>query len=171
MQKRNVAKSRIVERSEALGDSRTPAGGADRMTKGNSGAPKAGQASAPGVPEKSKKRVEFKFLSKSRQRHKQMRIAEAMREAGCDEPAVARGYVRVVQKLLGGKEGNASDKLLVELLKEISRTLEPQGAAGGGAAGTSDLPTVVQLIHDVPRPVRERADAADSGFFEFQEPQ
>ena len=141
------------------------------MTKGNSGAQKAAQASAPGVPEKAKKRVEFQCLSKSRQRHKQMRIAEAMREAGCDEPAVARGYVRVVQKLLGGKEGNASDKLLVELLKEISRTLEPQGAAGGGAAGTSDLPTVVQLIHDVPRPVRERADAADSGFFEFQEPQ
>jgi hypothetical protein len=103
----------------------------------------------------------FAFVSKSRHRQKRLRLAEAMRQEGLDEPAVARATLELVDKLLGGGEPNGSEKLLLDSLKEISRTLEPQGSSGPGAGlAASDAPMIVQLVHDVPRPSRPRANQA-----------
>jgi hypothetical protein len=41
--------------------------------------------------------------------------------------------------------------MLVDVLKECSRILEPPKSVGGA----SDVPAVVNLYHNVPRPVRE----------------
>jgi hypothetical protein len=47
------------------------------------------------------------------------------------------------------------------VLKECSRILEPPKSLGGGA---SDMPAVVNLYHNVPRPVREvRGEASQPG--------
>ena len=107
------------------------------------------------------------FISKSRSRQKQMRVAEALRGEGFDESALGRAYVKLVRKLLAGKKASGNDKLLVDVLKEISRTLEPANPSGGASASASDGPMIVQLLHDVPRPMRdapgERSDEAAGG--------
>src|ERR1700678_1877429 len=68
------------------------------------------------------------ILSKARQREKTTRVAEAMREGGLDEAALARAYTTLLQKLLESAEGNANDKLTLDVLKEVGRNLEPAGA-------------------------------------------
>jgi ribosomal protein L22 len=50
------------------------------------------------------------ILSKPRQREKTTRVGEAMREGGLDEGALARAYIKLLQKLLESAEGNANDK-------------------------------------------------------------
>jgi hypothetical protein len=66
---------------------------------------------------------------------------------------VAQNYVVVVEKLRGGAAGvDGTQKMLVDVLKECSRILEPPKSPGGGA---SDVPAVVNLYHNVPRPVRD----------------
>ena len=92
---------------------------------------------------------------------KRVRLAEALRREGLDERAVAESYVIVVEKLRSGNAAAASaQKALVDVLKECSRILEPPRATGAGAG---DMPAVVNLYHNVPRPVRdlrrERGDA------------
>jgi len=92
---------------------------------------------------------------------KRVRLAEALRCEGLDERAVAESYVIVVEKLRNGNAAAASaQKALVDVLKECSRILEPPRATGAGAG---DMPAVVNLYHNVPRPVRdlrrEREDA------------
>ena len=98
---------------------------------------------------------EFEFISQSRSRQKQTRIAEALRGEGFDESALGRAYVKLVRKLFAGKKASGNDKLLVDVLKEISRTLEPPNPGSGASASASDGPMIVQLLHDVPRPVRD----------------
>jgi len=84
---------------------------------------------------------------------KKVRLAEALRSSGLDELTVAQNYVVVVEKLRGGAAGvDGTQKMLVDVLKECSRILEPPKSPGGGA---SDVPTVVNLYHNVPRPVRD----------------
>ncbi len=81
-----------------------------------------------------------------------MRLAEALRSSGLDELTVAQNYVVVVEKLRdesGGTDG--TQKMLVDVLKECSRILEPPKSVGGA----SDMPAVVNLYHNVPRPVRD----------------
>jgi hypothetical protein len=89
---------------------------------------------------------------------KRVRLAEALRSSGLDELTVAQNYVVVVEKLRdepGGTDGTR--KMLVDVLKECSRILEPPKSVGGA----SDVPAVVNLYHNVPRPVREgRGDAS-----------
>ena len=98
----------------------------------------------------------FEFISKSRSRQKQTRIAEALRGEGFDESALGRAYVKLVRKLFAGKKASGNDKLLVDVLKEISRTLEPPNPGSGASSpSTADGPMIVQLLHDVPRPVRD----------------
>jgi hypothetical protein len=84
---------------------------------------------------------------------KRVRLAEALRSSGLDELTVAQNYVVVVEKLRDGSGGaDGTQKMLVDVLKECSRILEPPKSLGGGA---SDMPAVVNLYHNVPRPVRE----------------
>lgn len=92
---------------------------------------------------------------------KRVRIAEALRLEGLDERKLAKNYVVVIEKLgKGNGDAKSGDKLLVDVLKECSRILEPPRATGAGAG---DMPAVVNLYHNVPRPVRdlrrERGDA------------
>ena len=99
---------------------------------------------------------EFEFISQSRSRQKQTRIAEALRGEGFDESALGRAYVKLVRKLFAGKKASGNDKLLVDVLKEISRTLEPPNQGSGESSpSAADGPMIVQLLHDVPRPVRD----------------
>jgi hypothetical protein len=84
---------------------------------------------------------------------KRVRLAEALRREGLDERAVAESYVIVVEKLRNGNAAAAAaQKALVDVLKECSRILEPPRATGAGAG---DMPAVVNLYHNVPRPVRD----------------
>ena len=105
---------------------------------------------------KSAAAEEFEFISQSRSRQKQTRIAEALRGEGFDESALGRAYVKLVRKLFAGKKASGNDKLLVDVLKEISRTLEPPNAGSGASSpSAADGPMIVQLLHEVPRPVRD----------------
>lgn len=104
----------------------------------------------------------FEFISKSRSRQKQTRIAEALRGEGFDEYALSRAYLKLLEKLLADSSSSANDKLLVDVLKEISRALEPPTPGGGTGPSAADGPVIVQLLHDVPRPVRDvPGDASD----------
>jgi hypothetical protein len=83
-----------------------------------------------------------------------VRIGQAMRERGLDEHLIAEMFAAVVGKL---HENNSSDsgsvqKLLVDVLKECSRHLDPPREAG---RDTSEGPATIILIHEVDRPVRE----------------
>ena len=102
---------------------------------------------------------ETAILSESRQREKTTRVADAMREGGFDECALARAYTKLLQKLLESAEGIANDKLTLDLLKEVGRILEPAGSASAGA--DMEGSTVLQLVHDIPRP--SRSDNAECG--------
>ena len=94
------------------------------------------------------------ILSKPRQREKTTRVGEAMREGGLDEGALARAYTKLLQKLLESAEGNANDKLTLDVLKEVGRNLEPAGSANSGPNFENDGTSVVQFVHDIPRPSR-----------------
>ena len=94
------------------------------------------------------------ILSKPRQREKTTRVGEAMREGGLDEGALARAYIKLLQKLLESAEGNANDKLTLDVLKEVGRNLEPAGSANSAPNFENDGTSVVQFVHDIPRPSR-----------------
>jgi hypothetical protein len=94
------------------------------------------------------------ILSKPRQREKTTRVAEAMREGGLDEGALARAYIKLLQKLLESAEGNANDKLTLDVLKEVGRNLEPAASANSAPNFENDGTSVVQFVHDIPRPSR-----------------
>jgi hypothetical protein len=89
-------------------------------------------------------------------RKKRVKLAEALREHGLDESKVAAVYASAVEKLSRNKEagavGVAAVKLLLDVLKELTHSLEPQKAAGN--SDSSDAPPFIRLIHNVPRPVR-----------------
>lgn len=85
-----------------------------------------------------------------------MRIGDALRRNGLDEMAVAEGLVSVVGALKKQiSDGDGVDKLLVDVLKECSRILEPTRSADAAP----DLPVIVKLIHAVSRPKREKGSS------------
>jgi hypothetical protein len=81
-----------------------------------------------------------------------VRIGEAMRRSGLDEYKVARTFAVVVDKLSGTnpKDSGGVQKLLVDVLKECSRHLDPPHSE----RDTPSVPSRITLIHHVPRPVR-----------------
>ena len=94
------------------------------------------------------------ILAKPNTPRERVRIGQAMRERGLDEHLIAEMFAAVVGKL---HENNSSDsgsvqKLLVDVLKECSRHLDPPREAG---RDTSEGPATIILIHEVDRPVRE----------------
>jgi hypothetical protein len=99
-------------------------------------------------------------LAGVRQRQKLLRIAEAMREQGAGEDAFGNASAYLLNKLVRGEKPNGSEKLLLDLLKEIVRLLEPNSSAATVEGCATDGPVV--LVHDIPRPVRTRAATVDA---------
>lgn len=83
-----------------------------------------------------------------------MSLRNAMRFHGLDEHKIAtvlRRQLNRLQRLISKRKLNAShEKLLLEVTKECGKIMEP--------AARSHLPQdsgAVQLVHDIPRPVRD----------------
>lgn len=76
-----------------------------------------------------------------------------MRKYGLDEHTIAETYAGVVQTLRNRNEGEGIEKLLVDVLKECTRVLEPPAKATDRSGG--DTLVHVQLVHSVPRPERK----------------
>ncbi len=82
-----------------------------------------------------------------------IRIGDAMRRSGLDEYKVARTFAVVVDKLSDGKKAKDTggvQKLLVDVLKECSRHLDPPQSERAAPAA----PVNITMVHNVPRPVR-----------------
>ena len=80
-----------------------------------------------------------------------IRIGDAMRRSGLDEYKVARTFAGVVDKLSDGtKDTGGVQKLLVDVLKECSRHLDPPQSERAAPAA----PVHITMVHNVPRPVR-----------------
>jgi hypothetical protein len=76
-----------------------------------------------------------------------------MRRTGLDEYKVARTFAGVVDKLSDGKnpkDTGGVQKLLVDVLKECSRHLDPPQSERAAPAA----PVHITMVHNVPRPVR-----------------
>lgn len=86
--------------------------------------------------------------------HPRMSLRSAMRLQGLDEQkitGVLRRQVNRLQRLISKDKLNAAqEKLLLEILKECAKILEP--AARASAPQDS---SAVQLVHEIPRPPRE----------------
>ena len=74
-----------------------------------------------------------------------------MRRTGLDEYKVARTFAGVVDKLSDGtKDTGGVQKLLVDVLKECSRHLDPPQTERAASAA----PVHITMVHNVPRPFR-----------------
>jgi hypothetical protein len=77
-----------------------------------------------------------------------------MRRSGLDEYKVARTFAGVVDKLSDGtKDTGGVQKLLVDVLKECSRHLDPPQTERAAPAA----PVHITMVHNVPRPFRSQA--------------
>jgi hypothetical protein len=77
-----------------------------------------------------------------------------MRRSGLDEYKVARTFAGVVDKLSDGtKDTGGVQKLLVDVLKECSRHLDPPQTERAAPAA----PVHITMVHNVPRPFRAQA--------------
>ena len=82
---------------------------------------------------------------------RRVKLPDAMRAQGLDEPKIARKFNRMIGRL--NKEdakASTADKMLLEVLKECGKLLGAYPAARG--AGADAIP--VEMVHFVPRPVR-----------------
>jgi pyruvate/2-oxoglutarate dehydrogenase complex dihydrolipoamide dehydrogenase (E3) component len=82
---------------------------------------------------------------------KKVGLAEALREEGIDERAIAQGFASLHRKL-SGSEDKGDLKLFFDVLKDNHRTLEPPSASERSNA--NDGPVTIILKHNVPRPAR-----------------
>ncbi len=145
-----LAKS--AEKAPRLGTRESREAGATRRTQKFADKKDATPAGLPGVPPGALTDLPAAAAIQGTP-VKRVRLAEALRSSGLDELTVAQNYVVVVEKLRDGSgDANSAQKMLVDVLKECSRILEPPKAPGGGA---SEVPAVVNLYHNVPRPVRD----------------
>ncbi|MGH9771000.1 MAG: hypothetical protein ACRD4Q_04780 [Candidatus Acidiferrales bacterium] len=114
----------------------------------------AADEGATGTVSKAAAKAGDKDMPRRARRRKRVRLGDAMRKVGLDERAIAENYAGVVEKLTTGqnKPIAGAEKLLVDVLKECTRVLEPPVRAGVG-----DAPVTVHLSHNVPRPLREAA--------------
>lgn len=81
-----------------------------------------------------------------------MSLRQAMRTQGLDEHKVARVFNRQVNRLqrrAKPKKGlpAAQEKLLLEVLKECAKIMEP------ARANATQEPSAFQFVHEIPRPV------------------
>lgn len=93
---------------------------------------------------------------------KRVRIGEALRKIGFDEYAIAQRYADTVDRLKdkSDRSGNV-EKLLIDVLKECSRLIEPmRPETASDRAGVRSAALHVHLVHNVPRPTRAALPAA-----------
>ena len=83
---------------------------------------------------------------------KKVGLAEALREEGIDERAIAQGFASLHRKL-SGSEDKGDLKLFFDVLKDNHRTLEPPSASERSNA--NDGPVTIILKHNMARPARE----------------
>ena len=83
-------------------------------------------------------------------------MPDALRARGLDELELADKYGHLVDRLDQGKR--RQDKLLLDALKEWGKLLEAYPTGRGSAAD----PEPVQIVLDVPRPVRNPDSTEDS---------
>jgi hypothetical protein len=88
---------------------------------------------------------------------KRMELSDAMRAHGIDEDAIAGKYVRVMARLTKGNSQHC-EKLMIDVLKEVTRVLDPQRESDPRRDDAGRF-LAVQLIHNVPRPVRGETPA------------
>ncbi|MFY9802503.1 MAG: hypothetical protein WA211_21195 [Candidatus Acidiferrales bacterium] len=85
-------------------------------------------------------------------------MPEAMREVGLDEPALAEILMEIHARRRVSNPADAAkianDKFLLEFVKDCARMLEAPKSAGDATGG--EAPTVLRLLHNVPRPNREQ---------------
>jgi hypothetical protein len=129
---------------------RGAANGSARRQKPKRASTKKSHAQTSAQTDQTKRTVVAKPVSP----RERVRIGQAMRERGLDEHLIAEMFAAVVGKL---HENSSSDsgsvqKLLVDVLKECSRHLDPPREAG---RESSEGPAAIILIHEVDRPVRE----------------
>jgi hypothetical protein len=88
-----------------------------------------------------------------------IRIGDAMRRTGLDEYKVARTFAGVLDKLSdGNKDTGGVQKLLVDVLKECSRHLDPPQSERAAPAA----PVHITMVHNVPRPFRTQTPPQQS---------
>lgn len=81
------------------------------------------------------------------------KMADALRIEGVDEVAVAKKYKSFLER--DGTKCTTQDfKLLLDAVRDCTKILEPLRPEGAASRET-----VVQLVHNVPRPKREAATA------------
>ncbi|MGA8022463.1 MAG: hypothetical protein WCC18_03290 [Candidatus Acidiferrales bacterium] len=95
-------------------------------------------------------------------RRRRLNLAEAIREIGLDEAAVAETLMEILMRRRKPPTNNspdiAADKFLLDVVKESIRILDRAESAESEAA--EDVPTIFRLTHHIPRPVR--GDGAES---------
>lgn len=126
-----------------------PRGGARHAGKraADAPSPSAQKSGASDAPPKRPKRKRPPPQPKSPQQR--LKVPEAMRLHGMDEEQFAkqmRGFINKLSKQSG------SSKLFLDGLKEWGRHLVPDRSAD---RVLSETPVTVQLVHQIPRPVRE----------------
>jgi hypothetical protein len=84
-------------------------------------------------------------------RRKRLRLSEAMRAQGIDEQMIAEAYAGVVINLRENESGAGKEKVLLDVLKECTRALADK-------SGHIPEPVTVQLVHNIPRPVRNMTE-------------
>jgi hypothetical protein len=85
-----------------------------------------------------------------------VKIGEAMRVLGLDESKLAGKFDRLLDRLEENHRPRASEKLLLEVLRECGKLLEAYPVARSSTASAGAAPNVpVQLVTMVPRPERE----------------
>ena len=145
-------KTRGAKRDSAHNGAPRPAG---RSAASKPGAENGGDAPAPNaVP--SVAELAATVCRNPERRRKRLKLSESFRECGLDESKLAEYSFAIVQRLSlnteAGAVGVANTKLLLEVLKDVAHTLEPQKTSGANEA--TDAPQFVRLMHNVPRPVR-----------------
>ncbi|MGC1633830.1 MAG: hypothetical protein WA744_00150 [Candidatus Acidiferrales bacterium] len=96
------------------------------------------------------------IIRRPEMRRRRVKLAEAMREIGLDEAAVAETLMEILMRrrksTLGNSPEIAADKFLLDVVKESVRILD--GAKSAESEATEDVPTIFRLTHHIPRPVR-----------------
>jgi hypothetical protein len=97
------------------------------------------------------------IIRRPEMRQRRVKLAEAMREVGLDEAAVAETLMEVLMRRRKPASSNspdiAADKFLLDVVKESVRILDGARAAASDTA--EELPTIFRLTHHIPRPARE----------------
>jgi hypothetical protein len=93
----------------------------------------------------------------NRKRKPRMKMSDALRGAGLDEARLACKWRRILGRIdqTGGTATPASEKLLLDVLKECSKLLDAYPASRIAAPGEGGAP--MQFVSNVARPVRGEA--------------